>query len=173
MTHITQATANELAAKHDLWSFRESPASLLVICNAAIQTYLDSLSADLPEPVAVLDKCQIDRANQCCRAIHCTRKTDVFTRDQLLSALAARDAKWQGEIDEIKQVQFVNKVKSVANGWKTKVDRLEAQRDAAIAEAQKQAGLAAAWKLTHDVLVAASLPVQVDTAIDAAMKESP
>lgn len=73
MTHITQEQARELAEsavmiRDGYW--QSDLIKLTEVCNAAIDHYLSTLSAELPEPYITY------------------RVRELFTRDQLLACIA-------------------------------------------------------------------------------------
>lgn len=95
MTHITQYQANELVEQ--LRGVEGGQEYVLALCNAAIDHYRNSLSAELPEPVGYVygvmtDGCVRRSMANIKAGIELPSGEALHARDQLLSALAARDA---------------------------------------------------------------------------------
>ena len=97
MTHITQEQARELAEsavmiRDGYW--QSDLLKLTEVCNAAIQTYLDSLSAELPEPDYIYKHEDI-YGNE-------VGPPELFYSASTVRALLeAQDAKWQEYADRL------------------------------------------------------------------------
>ncbi len=118
---VTQAFSSktkDLADLHQLW-----PNEIQSICKAAIQHYLDSLGAELPEPVAklIIEPCG-DSGIGIEFLIDCPEERlnvgeEVFTRHQLLAAIAKERAK-RVEFDRYYAVESDNGTMDVFVGSK-------------------------------------------------------
>ena len=151
MTHITQETAVKLANKTGYAFHLGVPhpkvaEGLHLLCNAAIDHYLSTLSAELPEPVGyvygVMTGGYVRRSMANINAgIELPSGEGLHTRDQLTQALATRDAKFK-----IAEETKAAMMKPIMEHYKT-------ERDAALEKLEAEQALSAMRKGMVDGLL--------------------
>lgn len=171
MTHITQHISHKKAEELAERSTEVTGNyDFHLLCNAAIDHYLSTLSAELPEPACVRVLWPVPgggskwiMSDKPLLKLEGFLNEDLFTRDKVLTCIAARDAKWQPRIDHAEVLRENDRIR---------IEELVAERDAALQDAKRYRFIRDVPYPTEHIqdIMSNQKNAMMDSAIDHAMK---